>query len=112
MNIDAAAMMRRTSEVHGRSDRGPVRRRRAAPIALVGDALGRRPGELLHALQVRGGPGPTATGAAIAEDIRKYGDNERNVLKVVYDPAHLITDDREFAEPVLKRPAMQVRFVR
>jgi hypothetical protein len=51
-------------------------------------------------------------GAAIAEDITKYGDNERNVLYVVYDPEHLITDEREFAEPILKRPTMQVRFVR
>ena len=51
-------------------------------------------------------------GAAIAEDITKYGDNERNVLYIVYDPEHLITDEREFAEPMLKRPAMQVRFIR
>jgi hypothetical protein len=51
-------------------------------------------------------------GAAIAEDITKYGDNQRNVLYVVYDPSHLITDEREFAEPILKRPRMQVRFIR
>ena len=51
-------------------------------------------------------------GAAIAEDITKYGDNGRNVLYVVFDPDHLITDEREFAEPILKRPSMQIRFVR
>ena len=50
-------------------------------------------------------------GAAIAEDITKYGDNERNVLYVVYDPGHLITDQRKFAAPVLKRPTMQIRFL-
>jgi REase_DpnII-MboI/Queuosine biosynthesis protein QueC len=51
-------------------------------------------------------------GAAIAEDITKYGDNARNVLYVVYDPGHLITDERAFAEPILRRPTMQVRFIR
>jgi hypothetical protein len=51
-------------------------------------------------------------GAAIAEDITKYGDNERNVLYVIYDLYHVITDEREFAEPILKRPRMQVRFIR
>ncbi len=51
-------------------------------------------------------------GGAIAEDITKYGDNQRNVLYVVYDPEHLVTDERDFAEPILKRPTMQVRFVR
>lgn len=51
-------------------------------------------------------------GAAIAEDITKYGDNGRNVLYVVFDPDHLITDEREFAEPILKRLTMQIRFVR
>jgi hypothetical protein len=51
-------------------------------------------------------------GAAIAEDITKYGDNQRNVLYVVYDPGHLITDERSFAAPVLKRPTMQVQFIR
>jgi 7-cyano-7-deazaguanine synthase in queuosine biosynthesis len=50
-------------------------------------------------------------GAAIAEDITKYGDNQRNVLYVVYDPGHLITDQREFAEPVLSRPTMHIRFI-
>jgi len=51
-------------------------------------------------------------GAAIAEDITKYGDNRRNVLYVVFDPDHCITDEREFAEPILTRPTMQIRFVR
>jgi hypothetical protein len=51
-------------------------------------------------------------GAAIAEDITKYGDNDRNVLYVVYDPEHLITNEKEFAEPILKRATMQVRFIR
>jgi len=50
-------------------------------------------------------------GAAIAEDITKYSDNQRNVLYVVYDPGHLITNEREFAGPILKRPTMQIRFV-
>jgi hypothetical protein len=51
-------------------------------------------------------------GAAIAEDITKYGDNYRQVLYVVFDPGHLITKEREFAEPIVKRSTMQLRFVR
>jgi hypothetical protein len=51
-------------------------------------------------------------GAAIAEDITKYGDNQRNVLYVIYDSEHLIINERDFAEPILKRPTMQVRFIR
>ena len=51
-------------------------------------------------------------GAAIAEDITKYGDNQRNVVYVVYDPSHIITDEREFAEPIVSRETMQVRFIR
>ena len=51
-------------------------------------------------------------GAAIAEDITKYGDNKRNVLYIIYDPDRFITDEREFAEPVLARSTMQIRFIR
>jgi hypothetical protein len=61
---------------------------------------------------VRKKEGVRQIGAAIAEDITKYGDNQRNVVYVVYDPNHLITDEREFAEPILKRPTMQVRLIR
>lgn len=48
----------------------------------------------------------------IAEDITKYGDNERRVLYVVYDPNHLVTDEQAFSEPILKRLDMLVHFVR
>ena len=49
---------------------------------------------------------------AIASDITKYGDNERRVLYVVYDPRHLVTDERAFAAPIERRPTMLVRFIR
>jgi hypothetical protein len=48
----------------------------------------------------------------IAEDITKYGDNERHVSFVVYDPKHLITNEDQFAEPILKREGMMVHFIR
>lgn len=48
--------------------------------------------------------------AAVAEDITKYGDNKRRVLYVVYDPLHLV-DQQQFAEPIIRRPEMMVRFV-
>lgn len=48
----------------------------------------------------------------IAEDITKYGDNDRRVLFIVYDPHHLITDETSFMEPLKTRTAMQVAFIR
>jgi hypothetical protein len=47
----------------------------------------------------------------IAADITKYGDNQRRVLYVVYDPQALITNRRAFAEPVVKREAMHMHFI-
>ena len=49
---------------------------------------------------------------AIAGDITKYGDSEKRVLYVVYDPHHLIVDEDGFAAPILRRENMMVRFVR
>ena len=49
---------------------------------------------------------------AIASDITKYGDNKYSVLFFVYDPSHIITDEAAFAEPILKRRNMVVRFIR
>jgi hypothetical protein len=49
---------------------------------------------------------------AIAADITKYGDNQRYVLFIVYDPEHHVTDEREFSSEILRRPTMRVRFVR
>jgi hypothetical protein len=49
---------------------------------------------------------------AIAEDITKYGDNERRVLYVVYDPSHIVTEEKEFSAPIVARPGMLVRFIR
>jgi len=48
----------------------------------------------------------------IAADITKYGDGGKHVCFVVYDPTHLIPDDRRFAEEILRRPTMHVRIVR
>lgn len=48
---------------------------------------------------------------AIAADITKYGDNGRRVLFEVYDPHHLILNDKEFSEPVDKREGMLMRFI-
>lgn len=48
----------------------------------------------------------------IAADITKYGDGQQRALFVVYDPRHLISDDDEFAEEIIRRPTMRVRFIR
>jgi hypothetical protein len=49
---------------------------------------------------------------AIAADVTKYGDNGRRTLFVVYDPGHLIPDDRLFAEHVESRADMMMRIIR
>jgi 7-cyano-7-deazaguanine synthase in queuosine biosynthesis len=48
----------------------------------------------------------------IAADITKYGDNGKRVLFVIYDPNHVIVDERAFSEPVLKRADMLTYFLR
>lgn len=48
----------------------------------------------------------------IAADITKYGDNGRRVLFVIYDPNHLVLDEREFSGPILKRENMLTHFLR
>jgi len=48
----------------------------------------------------------------IAADITKYGDNGRRTLFVVYDPQHLISDDQQFAQPVVARPDMMLSIIR
>lgn len=48
----------------------------------------------------------------IAEDITKYGDSNKNVLFVVYDPKHLIIDEATFRQDVEKRPTMMLRLIR
>ena len=49
---------------------------------------------------------------AIAADITKYGDGGKRVLFVVYDPQHLILDEKGFAGPIERRHNMMIRFVR
>jgi hypothetical protein len=48
----------------------------------------------------------------IAADITKYGDNNRRILFVVCDLGHLIPNDDEFSEQILRRPTMRVHFIR
>lgn len=48
---------------------------------------------------------------AIAADITKYGDNQRRVLYIIYDPYRFIVDKRAFAEPIHKRDGMRVHFL-
>jgi len=48
----------------------------------------------------------------IAADITKYGDNHRRVLYTVYDPIHLIVDERAFSAPIVQHKEMLVHFVR
>lgn len=48
----------------------------------------------------------------IAADITKYGDNNRNVMFFIYDPAHLVVDEKEFSAPIVKRQNMIVHFLR
>jgi 7-cyano-7-deazaguanine synthase in queuosine biosynthesis len=49
---------------------------------------------------------------AISSDITKYGDAARRVLFVVYDPSHIVMDEKEFSAPIDSRPSMTVAFVR
>ena len=51
------------------------------------------------------------THRAVAEDLAKYGDNERKTLYVVYDPEHIVDEDT-FLEPIRSRPGTMVRFIR
>jgi 7-cyano-7-deazaguanine synthase in queuosine biosynthesis len=48
----------------------------------------------------------------IAADITKYGDNRRRVLFVVYDPKHLVIDEKGFAAPVVARDDMYLHVIR
>jgi hypothetical protein len=48
----------------------------------------------------------------IAADITKYGDNRRRVLFVVYDPKHLVADEKQFAAPVAARDDMYLQVIR
>jgi hypothetical protein len=48
----------------------------------------------------------------IAADITKYGDNQRRVVFVIYDPGHLITDEAAFAAPVTAREDMYLHVIR
>lgn len=48
----------------------------------------------------------------IASDITKYGDSGRRVLFVVYDPYHLVVDERGFRQTIESHEGMMVRFVR
>lgn len=47
----------------------------------------------------------------IAADITKYGDNNRRVLYVVYDPGMIIIDRPKFSEQITRRPTMRVHFI-
>jgi len=48
----------------------------------------------------------------ISEDITKYGDLRKKVLYVVYDPAHSILDEKQFATDIEKHGEMMVFFIR
>lgn len=48
---------------------------------------------------------------AIASDITKYGDSNRRTLFVIYDPQHLVLDEREFSAPVDARDNMRIAFI-
>lgn len=49
---------------------------------------------------------------AIAADITKYGDNNRKVLFLIYDPQHRIVNEAEFGEPITRREDMRIHFLR
>jgi hypothetical protein len=49
---------------------------------------------------------------AMAADVTKYGDNGRRTLFVVYDPTHLIADERSFSREIGERQDMMLRVVR
>jgi hypothetical protein len=61
---------------------------------------------------VRDKKGIRAITEDIAADLIKYGDNDRNVAFIIYDPKHLITDEAKFSAPIIKRTGMFVYFIR
>ncbi len=61
---------------------------------------------------VRTKPDVAKINEAIAADITKYGDNNRRVLFVTYDPSHLIVDEASFRRPIEARPEMMACFIR
>jgi hypothetical protein len=69
-------------------------------------------GVLIEAKYVRKKVDLRGISESIAADLTKYGDSNFRVLFVVYDPAHLITDEAAFATPILARRDMQVGFIR
>ena len=60
---------------------------------------------------VRKKPGTRQITEDIAADITKYGDNERHVLFVVYDPDHLVVDEQQFSKQITEH-GMLVNFIR
>ncbi len=48
----------------------------------------------------------------ISSDITKYGDNDRHVLFVVYDPARHIVNDKGFGKEIERRPTMMLQMIR
>jgi hypothetical protein len=48
----------------------------------------------------------------IAADITKYGDNQRHVLFIIYDPQHLEVDEQSFASDIPAHEGLIVRFIR
>lgn len=48
---------------------------------------------------------------AIAADITKYGDANKRVLFVVYDPNNIVTDREGFSAPVVSREQMRISFI-
>ncbi len=69
-------------------------------------------GLLIELKYVRKDQGIPRISKDVAEDITKYGDNNRRVLFVVYDPDHLVIDEAAFSEPVNKRINMLIYFIR
>lgn len=48
----------------------------------------------------------------ISSDITKYGDNNKRVLFVVYDPNHHIVNEQQFSRQIVSRETMTVAFIR
>ena len=69
------------------------------------------PGLLIELKYIRKDQGIARISKDIAEDLTKYGDNNRRVLFVVYDPDRVVIDESTFCEPVKLRLNMIIHIV-
>ena len=76
------------------------------------DWMSAESGLLVELKYVRKKTGISKISKDIAEDLTKYGDSQRHVLFVIYDPEGVIVDHAAFCEPINKRKEMAIAIIR